>query len=287
MIHVFFVPGMFGSTIEYVLSDFTCELTPTNATIHSDGSMHGFRKQNHPLCSRELVRALCEINTPAYPFIDMQLPDILTQYPSSAKDCHILLFAPTVPAAELNMLFQYHKISVGRQLGLEIFYGGDQDAEQNVQQWNQHYKTYSDLQPWQFREWFSLYYPGWTRSWQISVNQVDNTWLKIPCTDILADTAATLRKIIKFCNLTEKNGLEKFAAQWRLAQQYVLDEFDLLDQIVCHSVANQSLEWKPINIIAEAIVQQRLRTLGLAIRCDGLNTFPCDAKTLYNLLEKV
>lgn len=285
MIHVFFVPGMFGSTVEYVLSDFTCEMTPTHAKIKFDGSMHTFLKQNHPGSSGGLVFSLREINTPLYPFTDLELPDILTRYPSRAEDSHILLYAPSVDAAEQNMLFQYHKISVGSRYGLQIFYGRDTEAEKNVRPWNQHYKSHSDMRPWEFREWFSLFYPGWIQAWQSSVDQVDHTWLKIPCSDVLNHTEHTFRKIIKFCKLTEKNGLAKFAAQWRKAQQYVIDEYDLINGIVASTVAAQPLQWRELNPIAEAIIQKKLRDLGWEIRCHDLDIFPRDSIQLYSLLE--
>jgi hypothetical protein len=47
MICVFFVPGMFGSTVEYVLRAFTNELDNIDAEILSDGSMHSFKTQMH------------------------------------------------------------------------------------------------------------------------------------------------------------------------------------------------------------------------------------------------
>ena len=57
MIHVFFVPGMFGSTIEHIIRNYSNEYAeilqkePTNlhdwhhTQILSDGSMHGFQKE--------------------------------------------------------------------------------------------------------------------------------------------------------------------------------------------------------------------------------------------------
>jgi hypothetical protein len=69
-------------------------------------------------------------------------------------------------------------------------------------------------------------------------------------------------------------------------QQYIVDEFTLLDDICNNTINNIAFSWNPINIIAESIVQQRLRALGFEIQCDGLNNFPVDSKTLYNLLER-
>ena len=82
MIHVFYVPGMFGATIEYVLRDFTNELEPTNALLGSDGSMHSFKRQNLPKNKSMLDNIkMGEISTPPYPFGDLHLPEMLELYP--------------------------------------------------------------------------------------------------------------------------------------------------------------------------------------------------------------
>jgi hypothetical protein len=288
MIHIFFVPGMFGSTVEYVLRDYTVEMTPTNATLKHDGSMHTFKKQNHPRASSMLDRmTMSEINTPIYPFNDMYLVEILRKYPIHHDDHGILLYAKSFEDAEQNILFQYHKVSTLPEFGIKIFHGSPANAHQDVKPWNQQYTDYSDLAPWEFREWFSIFYPTWISAWQTSVNQVPNNWLKIPSADVLERPERTFESIIKFCNLTKKEKLGEFTNQWRRAQQYILDEYHLINKIVESTVSNQPLEWHPINIIAEAIVQQRLRTKGYEIRCDGLDIFPTSAIILNTLLEKV
>jgi hypothetical protein len=116
---------------------------------------------------------------------------------------------------------------------------------------------------------------------------VDQQFLLVKNTDFLFNPVDTADKIFSHCKLTQKSGLVEFLNQWKQAQQYIVDEFNLLEQIIECSTANQSLSWKPNNIIAEAIVQQRLRAKGYEIQCDGLNTFPTDSETLYKLLEKV
>jgi hypothetical protein len=142
------------------------------------------------------------------------------------------------------------------------------------------------MQPWELREWFSLFYVPWVQEWIESQHQVPDTFLKVHNTDMLYDTKNTCRRIFKFLNLTETGDLDSFVSDWTEKQQYIVDEFNLLDQICKHTVDNTDFTWHQVNIIAEAIVQQRLRTLGYEIRCDGLNTFPTDSKTLYSKLER-
>jgi len=295
MIHVFFVPGMFGSTIEYVLRCFTKEYSASHdISICSDGSMHNFSKEFHPRQHKELIGLdnLCTdaITTSIYPFCDTHFPEILRtikrQHVNYHKDKCVLLHANSLSGAELNILFQYHKIAAGQKVnaGLQIFCG---DNTHNIKNWNICYTDYKDMQLWELREWFSLFYVSWIQEWIQSQYEIDNKFIKIDHLDVLNDFVPTMKKIINHCELTLKSGLEEFSLEWRNKQQYIVDEFDLLNQIVSYTVSNKDLTWNPVNVISEAIVQQRLRSLGYEIRCDQLNTFPTDSKTLYNLLEKV
>jgi hypothetical protein len=292
MIHVFFVPGMFGSTIEYICRSFSNELTPVEGTILATGSMHSFKKSAHFLDTSQVESFFNSNNfagtvtTPIYPFKKTHLPEILKKFNNhiTEKDSCILMYAVSAADVELNMLFQYHKISVCLKKGLNSFCDGN---ENNITAWNTTYTHWSQMQTWQLREWISLFYVSWGQEWIESQHQVTSNFLCIPNTDFLFNTIATSDTLFSHCGLTKKPGLVEFLQKWQTAQKYVIDEFELLNNIVTSSVDNQLLTWKPINIIAEAIVQQRLRALGYEIQCDGLNTFPTDAKTLHNLLEKI
>jgi hypothetical protein len=296
MIHVFFVPGMFGSTIEYVLRNYTKEYPknykdyPKNyKEILPDGSMHTFKKEHHPLDPLHLNLAHLTKNsivTPIYPFKRMHLEDILKNYSFALDDSRILVHADNLESAELNCLFQYHKIAIGSKmnLGLEIFCGSN---ESNITAWNKCYSSWKDMQQWELREWFSIFYPSWVKEWTDSPGLLTDDWKVFSNAELLNYPVAVFRQIINFCNLTEDNDLIEFANKWRAAQQYVVDEFDLLNQIVDKSLTQKEFDWRPINIIAEAIVQQKLRSKGYEIMCDGLNIFPTSSEDLYKRLIKV
>jgi hypothetical protein len=283
---------MFGSTVEFVLRAFTDKFNKFNKVnagglVLSDGSMHSFKKAFHPVHLNSITPdAKVDISTPIYPFKEHHFPEILQAfYDNELVDQAVILYANSLRAAELNLLFQYHKIAVGKKinLGLDIFCNGN---THNIINWNQNYTHWDQMQPWELREWFSLFYVPWVQEWIESQHQAPDTFLKVHNTDMLYDTKNTCRRIFKFLNLTETGDLDSFVDLWSEKQQYIVDEFNLLDQICKHTVDNTDFTWDPINIIAEAIVQQRLRALGYEIRCDGLNTFPTDSKTLYSKLER-
>jgi hypothetical protein len=291
MIHVFFVPGMFGSTIEYIIRSYSKELTPVAGEILDDGSLHSFTKAAHFRHIEHIddffkTGSVVDVTTPIYPFKEQKLPEILKHFnqTDTFSDSCLLMYADSTNSAELNMLFQYHKISIGVKLGLDIFCHGN---EHNITAWDPAYRHWSDMKTWQIREWISLFYTPWIQSWTESVQQVDPQFLTVKNTDFLSNPVDTADRIFAHCKLTQKPGLGEFLRQWQQAQQYIVNEFKLLDQIVDCAIANQPLEWQPINIIAEAIVQQRLRAKGYEIRCDGLDKFPTDAIMFNTLLEKV
>ena len=295
MIHVFFDCGSFGSTIEYVLHNYTNNENKINGRILADGSMHSFKKEYHITNVQELNiflgndRTVDAVTTPTYPFKEFTLPKLIEYFssiPSWITDKKILIYQDGLEQAELNLLFKYHKVCISHiGAGLGILVG---DNKHNLSGWNTSYTHWGQMQPWELREWFSIFYPGYVKEFTTApMHVLESEWLVLSNADILYNTVASFTKIINHCGLVLEGDICAFVKQWQAAQQYIVDEYNLLRQIVDCSISNQSLTWKPVNIIAEAIVQQRLRALGYEIRCDGLNTFPTDSETLYNLLEKV
>jgi hypothetical protein len=87
--------------------------------------------------------------------------------------------------------------------------------------------------------------------------------------------------------IINKTELTQFCNKWTKAQQYIVDEYRLIDSIVSSILDNEDYNWPALNIIAESIIQKRLRDAGYELKCYNLNTFPTNSKTLANLLEKV
>lgn len=275
---------MFGSTIEYVLRNFTEEYTPIDGKILADGSMHSFKKEWHPGNLIDLKTAQINENsicTPFYPFEHAHLQEILLKYNLTNKDKCVLLYAVDLKSAELNILFQYYKIAANKGLG--IFCG---ENLINIKKWNSDYTHWSDMTDWELREWFSVFYPTWVAEWINSPKVVPAHWKTISNSQLLNAPYETFCEIINFCSLTKKEGLNEFSAKWKTAQQYIVEEYNLLDLIIDETLQQNQFSWTNLNIISESILQQRLRSKGYEIMCNGLNTFPTNSKDLYNLLYK-
>ena len=295
MIVIPFVPGAFASTVEYVITRFTEENShhrPVSIEIKDDGSMHNFNKFNHPRNAESLKNSIelylgtNNIITPIYPFIDLHVDESFKMINSniSNNDRVILMYVNSIDYAELNMLFQYHKISIGLNQGLGIFFGNN---EHNIIKWNSGYHHWSDMQPWEQREWLSLFYSQWVGEWIDAPLYMPNS-LKISTREMLDNTVDSLNSIIEYCGLTKTLNFEfdEFVFNWRKKQQYVLNELCLINDIVDNVSNNKMFKWTKLNIIAEAIIQKKLRDKGYEIKCWNLNHFPLSTEDLYPLLEK-
>lgn len=291
MINIFFVPGMFGSTLEYMLRNYTEEHDPLEGYIIDDGSMHSFRKEYHPGSGSDLLSDYhpdIKISTPIYPFSEKKLNEILAIWPGDLTTSkNIFIRAEDLHSAELNMLFQYHKISKGIvNAGLEIFCGNNTSLITN---WNEKYSHWSQMEVWEIREWLSLFYPEWVSEWINIENSTDkiNDKLIVNNKDILNNISHVFLQIVEYCELTLKNDYSSFIKEWREKQQYIVDELNLIDNIVTSTIKNEYFNWHNcrLSIISEAIIQKRLRDSGYNIKCYNLNTFPTNSAELHSIIE--
>lgn len=283
---------MFGTTLEYALKNYTIEFNSVQRSLLDDGSMHSFAKEFHPCSMQDLEQfnSDIKISTPIYPFPSGDLAEIVKLWPGDFNTSkNIFVHANNLESAEINMLFQYYKIAKGKlNLGLKTFYGNN---SHNIVNWNNSYTHWSQMQPWELREWLSLFYPVWLRGWidiDGSIESVSNK-LKVSNTDLLSNIEEQFVKIAKFCNLTMSGSYKEFFIEWTNKQQYIIDEFKLIDKIINCTLSEDSFEWasEDICFLSEAIIQRKLRDKGYELKCFDLNTFPNNSKTLYNALEKV
>lgn len=288
MIHVFFVPGMFGSMIEVSLRAFTDLDGTLQPKINDDGSSHSFRKQFHCTNQTRLGTkdASVSVATPIYPFERMRLPEMLTRYaentPSWLTDKKILIYACDLKWAEVNLLFQYHKIAVGIEAGLGIF--GSNVYQPLITRWNADYRKWQDMAPWQYREWLSLFYPEYVQEWINSQHQVTADFLVMSSKSILESPKESLCKIIDFCGLTLLVPLDDFATEFRQKQQYVLAEYDLIEQIVRSVLNQEKFSWPKLSIIGESILQHHFRSQNFEWFCDGLDILPTNSLEFADIL---
>lgn len=292
MILVFYVPGMFGSTIEYCLRKFGLGEIGLQSSPLPDGSMHDFAKHAAMTTLAEVQHWAAQNRAsdsivPAliYPLRDHELRDIIKAlHPLlNPQDRCILMHAPDQQAAELNFLFQYHKIAMGHRLrhGMEIFSAKLED----LRAWQPDCLEWQDLSRWQLREWLSLNYRSLLPAWIQQHQQAPESWLRISNRDFLQSPRQILDIIAASCGLDLDPGIDDFLQQWQAKQEYISKEFALLDDIM-YNITNKDFCWDPISLAGEAILQQRLRDVGIELACDGLDIFPTSCQDLNNFFIK-
>ena len=287
MIHVFFVPGMFGSMIEYVLKSHTLEMIPIQASIRDDGSMHGYCKKFHPTTLKELQQGLnnsIDITTPIYPCEEINLAGIIQIFKNTLSEwkthSKFIIHAPDLKWAEINLLFQYHKIALGLKMGMDIFSGNN---SKNIVSWNPDYSHWQQMKPWEYREWFSMFYENWVQEWIDIDDDLIDGFIRITNQEILENTKNVILDMIRFCNLTPGPDLSSFLDIYRQKQSYILNEYAHIEQAVSNTLNDIEYQWPKLSIIGESIIQRKLRSEGLEIRCDGLDDFPTHSVKLKEL----
>lgn len=288
-VDIYFNPGMFGSTIEYMLRQFTNEFNTVNCDIAADGSMHRFVKEYHKKITEVDLIDDYEIGTIFYPHENSAIASRVI--PTERKN--IVILSRSFNEIELNLLFQYNKIMNGTIVkgGLDVMFGISVDTS-TVAQWNPQANNWQDLERWQLRELISLFYPGQLMSLLDHGKSIrNNKSCNLSNLEILFDLRSGFVKIADYLGVTiiNEKELDKFVVKWSRAQQYIVQQYQTVNEIVAQVVdfhpKKSSFWWKDLNIIQESMVQKKLRDHGYEIRCNDLNKFPVDIKTLYNLLE--
>ena len=303
MIHILFVPGTFGSTVQYVIQQFDKTLIDHRIRfVHDDlilpdGSMHSFLKTGHYVLLKDLNNFLdgktdqdIVITSPIYPMPDAPAESVIALFVDRRpNDKFIFIYVADIEQAEITILAHYYKISTGfRNLSIGTFFGG---ANRHViTNWNPKYTHWNQMQQWELREWFSRFYPAWAQEWIEAKNYVPLSWLTISSGDILNNTNETFKKIINETgnfNSDFQDDFDDFVDLWKSKQQYILDEHATIKNIVKFTVDNIPYTWEKLNVISEAIIQRRLRDAGYEIKCYNLNEFPTNSNDLYQLLDHI
>ena len=302
MINIFFVPGMFGSTIEFIIKNFSNEFSSDredlNDYILKDGSLHSYKKEFHP-CTLDALKKITSmsssekrVNTPMYPNPDAKFNEIIEAVVSNdfLLNKNILIHSPNETASELNMFFQYYKIAVGEKKhpdGLGVFFMS-KDANENIANWNEDYKSWHDMKTWELREWFSIFYDSWLSQWIDSVNQVPDSFLKLPNTGMLDNPKQHMDTIFSHCELTWNNkDIDNFLNIWHNKQNVIVNKFNECNSILNNIINNVDSSWNKLDFIQEVVIQKKIRDYGYEIKCWGLDEFPTNTKHFYKLLEKV
>lgn len=288
MICILFPPGGFGSTVEYCLRNFTKEFEKIEGHICEDGSMHFFRKEFHPINDREILNISIsnkKIVTPIYINEDCNIEKSidLVKNQLTKNDKVIFIVLENLFQAERNFFFMYNKIFLSPLLNYDIFQISKKYKKYKI--WNPEYNSIDEMQIWEKREMLSMEHS--IVSTHI-ITESDSTWLKINTDDLLYNFKNTIKNIIDFAGLNFDNaGFDDFSNKWFNKQQYILNKYKLINNIVDCVISGTNLTWEPMDLFYEAFIQYKLKQAGFELECSRLNVFPTDSITLKKHLYDI
>lgn len=282
MIYIFFSSGAFGSTIEYSVRRFSKEFKTVDTAVLADGSMHSFSKECHPVNLDQLTDIDPDVNivTPIYPNWNLlSVKDTIDEFKKivTSDDKVIFITQDNITSAARHELFAYHKLGIiEKRFKLS-----------NIQQWNKNYNSFDDMQSWEKREYLSLIYNELMVELLDAKNYSDYNWYTITTNNILFDFEKTIKNIINYLELTfVDDGIDEFYNTWKEKQKYILDDYQLVEKIVDTVITDQELSWGKLNLVAESLIQYKLKLAGFELQCFNLNSFPSNSTQLKQLLVR-
>jgi len=307
MIHIFFISGGFGSTINLVVQNF-CTTIGHNPEldikglpelgVRFDGSAHTYWKEGHWDTLQKYQDFFAgktdqdlKVSAPVYDIGEQSQEETIKMFFDNVPDDKVVfVYIPNEYYVDINILARYYKIAVGYyNRGMEFF---GWDNFNHFKNWNENYTSFKDMQKWEFREMIITEYEIWTNEWLKSKSFAPSHWLKVGTDEILNNTEDTFLKICNHVDTIDTSKLEEFKqfiSDWRNKQQYLVDEVDLVNKIVDAVVNRKITSWNQsqLCIFSEAMIQKKLKTNGYDLRCFGLNDFPTNSVDLYRLVEKI
>jgi hypothetical protein len=251
--------------------------------------MHSFVKEFHPLILDQLntIPFDAKIVTPVYPNLNLlSVAETIDEFKKilTSDDKVIFITQADLNSAERHELFAYYKIYPSLDKNYNKLFNLRFDLN-NIQQWNKDYKSFDDMQYWEKREYLSLIYSKLCFEFLHAKDQKDDNWLTITTNDILFNFKKTIKNIINYLGLTFiDDELDNFFNEWRVKQQYILDNYQLIEKIVDSVITGQKLHWGGLSLVAEALIQYKLKLVGFDIQCFNLNDFPDNAAQLRSFL---
>lgn len=156
-----------------------------------------------------------------------------------------------------------------------------------VKNWNKN--SIAEMQPWELREFLSLYmYSEWVGLYQ-SLSEIKNEFPNIIFLEIgqlRDDFHNTISSLLEKVNLTKcREDTEYIYNAWSELQHFKHRDSEV-KKIVNSTINNIDLTWDKLSIIDEAEIQRQLRVNGWEIKCFDLDIFPTSSTQLRSVLYR-
>jgi hypothetical protein len=285
MLNILFVPGSFGTTIQVLVYRFSSQYVRSDITsidpcdvLYEDGSMH-----RHPSTGHVLDRIIIEkffngefnqnvrySNLLMYAELSCSPEYDYIWFLEGVKnfrknDQTIFVSILDITQAEICLLYHFNKKNTAQPkkdyLGFQL--------NDIFDHWGLAVPNFTEKTQVELLILFSEYYPTMINKWIDANNHTDQHWLQVNILEMLTSTHDVFDKIIHYCggifDVKQSDLLYKFADTWREKQQYVLDEYDIINDTV-DGILSGRLQYSPsMNFMAEAIILRKLKSNGYDI----------------------
>lgn len=288
---IFYHPGAYGSWVEWVIqrchADFARFTKPS--PLQEDGSSHRHTRLmdydiSHPQGHQSILKSLeYRDDVPLLTFRAIPKTSI------NEDAAEIMNHA----AASVNCIY----ISVGNDRMRELVllnadkkiqpYARQLSEIDQIRQWNSDAQSIDDLAAWEIREYLSLHYYTSIKDMTELTQPLDDSILTLDVSEILDDAESMVMKIFDRFRLPLLQDnipsiKQEHAKMLRL--QDSLRELEAIDSSIAACLGGQDVAIPEISLLAQAIMQKRLRDLGYEMRCYGLNQWPTSTAALHKLL---
>ena len=277
---VVYPPGAFGSMIEAVIRRFTKEHKSLDSIqSNPDGSFHNYSRGAHVF---EINNSITEIDdrvfSAIYPGYNKNIEQAfsdLNQHPSTKIAVRLENIDDMI---RCWCLFSHKDRLLDRDN--RLFQAINQPS--NLQGWGK--TDFDDLEIWEKREYLSYVLDGIFDNTIRASYSIPDNWYTINFNELLNFPESTFLRLFEARGWTWIDQMEfmEFAQTWRSQQLKITETADRIIQLTAFEESN-NLQF---DLMAQAVIQQQLRTQGFEIQCNGLNQFPDTAKKLQSLLQK-
>lgn len=273
MIIILYPQPSFGPLLEYSLRQFSNELPNILGNILPSGEMY-IKKDYQLDLPEKFTNNSDDVVISGYPHssakftADQTIENYKKYFPAESKV--VLIHYSNEYEVDQSYLFSYHT-NPGY---LNFVLAGKEKI------WNDTYTSVNDMKPYEVREAISLLIDQ-NEHYINSCQKSEKTWSLVSSSDIQFNFENTIKRLLTRLGLTQnQKDINKFYQRWFDKQQYIIDEFLLINGIIDAIELNQYICWNGISIVGEAIIQSRLRRRGVEINCFNLDIFPTDTKNL-------
>lgn len=294
-LYIFYFGGTYGTWVDWLISFGHEQLNPlvSDSPIQSDGSSHAHRglitekSIYHPIGSAAIIKST-NFDTSGLPlailkaipdFGENTVPrnDVINQIARDHMSINIV--CEDEDDYDLAFLNGMYKI---KNLWRTLI------TPDSYHKWNPRARSLDDLALWEERELCSIFFDGMFRDIYQSDIPVDDSVLTIKLKEIVnGDVEELVNKIFSYFGFPLKPAameVIKREHQKMLSLQTALGEIYVINHVVSAIQANEHINFQPLSLYAESVLQRRLRHLGYEMRCYNVNELPNNTTDLHKLL---